>query len=144
MDRPIIWHFLSIARFLFRARTLVFLAQQHKKTFFSYRNFWNKEFHFLKGKKLAILKKMAFQGQCTTFFIIWKNKKTCFALARLVLAFGLFSGFFWPSEGLRPSSGQKNPSNSPQAKTTWLQQKKFFVLPHDSYVGAFLLKIYHF
>ena len=31
-----------------------------QKTFFSYRNFWNKEFHFLKGKKLAILKKMAF------------------------------------------------------------------------------------
>ena len=115
-----------------------------QKTFFSYRNFWSKEFHFLKGKKLAILKKMAFQGQCTTFFIIWKNKKSCFALARLVLAFGLFSGFFWPSEGLRPSSGQKNPSNSPQAKTTWLQQKKIFVLPHDSYVVAFLLKIYHF
>ena len=31
-----------------------------------------------------------------------------------------------------------------QAKTTWLQQKKFFFLPHDSYVGEFLLKIYHF
>ena len=129
--------------FILRAHSC-FPCLAAQKTFFSYRNFWNKEFHFLKGKKLAILKKLYFRVNALTFFIIWKNKKTCFALARLVLDFGLFSGFFWPSEGLRPSSGQKNPSNSPQAKTTWLQQKKFFVLPHDSYVGAFLLKIYHF
>jgi len=52
--------FLSIARFLFRARSLFFPCLAAQKTFFSYRNFCNKEFHFLKGKKLAILKKMAF------------------------------------------------------------------------------------
>ena len=117
--------FLTIARFLFRAHSC-FPCLAAQKTFFSYRNFWNKEFHFLKGKKLAILKKWHFRVNARHFSSFGRTKKTCFALARLVLAFGLFSGFFWPSEGLRPSSGQKNPSNSPQAKTTWLQQKKFF------------------
>ena len=85
-------------------------------------------------------RKMSFMGQCTTFLIIWNDKKTVFALARLVLAFGPFLGFFWPSEGLRPSSGQKNPKNGPQAKTTWLQQKKFIVLPHDNIVVHFSMK----
>ena len=92
-----------------------------QKTFFSYRNFGHQEFHFLKGKKLAVVKKMVFQGQCTTFLIIWKNKKYCFALARLVLAFGL-------EEGRRPSEGQKNPSNSPNAKTSLAKAKQFFLL----------------
>ena len=50
-------------------------------------------------------RKMSFMGQCTTFLIIWNDKKTVFALARLVLAFGPFLGFFWPSEG------QNNPKN---------------------------------
>ena len=68
---------------------------------------------------------MVINVQCTSFITIWNDKKMLFALARLVLAFGLFLGFFWPSEGLRPSSGQKNPKNSPQVKTTRLQQKNF-------------------
>ena len=53
-------NFLTIARFFFRARALVFLAEQDKKNFFSYRNFGYKEFYFLKGKKLAMVKKMVF------------------------------------------------------------------------------------
>ena len=72
------------------------------------------------------------------------NKNTCFALARLVLAFRLFEGFSWPSEGLRPSSGQKIPQTALRPKQPGCSKKRFFVLPHDSYVGAFLLKTYHF
>ena len=53
-------YFLTIARFFFRARALVFLAEQDKKNFFSCRNFGYKEFYFLKGKKLAMVKKMVF------------------------------------------------------------------------------------
>ena len=56
----ILYTFLTIARFFFRARALVFLAEQDEKTFFSYRDFGYKEFYFLKGKKLALVKKMAF------------------------------------------------------------------------------------
>ena len=82
---------------------------------------------------------MVINVQCTSFITIWNDKKMLFALARLVLAFGLFLGFFWPSEGLRPSSGQKIPKNSPQVKTTRLQQKKFFVLPHVDIVVHFTL-----
>merc|ERR1711951_345756 len=70
------------------------------------------------------------------------EKKPFFSLARLVLAFGLFSGFFWPSEGLRPSSGQKIPKTALRPKQPGCSKTKFFVLPHDTYVGAFLLKIY--
>merc|ERR1712155_21258 len=77
------------------------------------------------------------------FHPLEEQKKSCFALARLVLAFGLFSGFFWPSEGLRPSSGQKIPQTALRPKQPGCSKKSFFVLPHDSYVGAFLLKIYH-
>ena len=82
---------------------------------------------------------MVINVQCTSFITIWNDKKMLFALARLVLAFGLFLGFFWPSEGLRPSSGQKIPKNSPQVKTTRLQQKKIFVLPHVDIVVHFTL-----
>ena len=33
-------------------------------------------------------------------------------------------GIFWPSEGLRPPSGQKNPKNGPQAKKPGCSTKK--------------------
>ena len=56
-----------------------------------------------------------------------EEQKNFFCFSQVVLAFGLFEGFFWPLEGLRPSSGLKNPQNSPQAKTSWLQQKKVFL-----------------
>ena len=128
---------------LFIPRALSFfpcLAAQ--KTFFSYRNFWNKEFHFLKGKKLAILKKNGILGSMHDIFHHLEEQKNLFCFSQacfgLRAVFGIFLAFRRPSAFFRP----KNPSNSPQAKTTWLQQKKFFFLPHDSYVVAFLLKIY--
>ena len=117
--------FMPIAVFFVVARILVFFVNTDKKNYQSYRNFCHWEIYFLRGKTLALGRKMSFMGQCKTFLIIWNDKKTVFALARLVLAFGLFLGFVWPSEGHRPSSGQNNPKNGPQAKTTWLQQKKY-------------------
>ena len=68
------------------------------------------------------------------------KKKLCFG--KVIVAFGLFLGFFWPSEGLRPSSGQKNPKNGPQAKMTLPQHKFFFVLPHDDIVVHFSMTHY--
>ena len=81
-------------------------------------------------------------GQCTTFLIIWNDKKKVLCFGKVILAFGPFLVFFWPSEGLRPSSGQKNPKNGPQAKMTLPQHKFFFVLPHDDIVVHFSMKHY--
>ena len=57
-----------------------------------------------------------------------EQKKLFFAAARLFLSRGLFEGFFWPEEGRRPSAGQKNPSNSPKAKTSLAKAKQVFLL----------------
>ena len=51
--------------------------------------------------------------------ILFCFSQACFGLRAV---FGIFLAFRRPSAFFRP----KNPSNSPQAKTTWLQQKKFF------------------
>ena len=57
-----------------------------------------------------------------------KEKKPFFAAARLLLALGLLEGFVWPEEFQRPSEGQKNPSNSPKAKTSLAKAKQVFLL----------------
>ena len=115
-----------------------------QKTFFSYRNFWNKEFHFLKGKKLAILKKMAFQGRCTTFFIIWKKKNLVLLQPGLFWPSGCFRDFFGLQKAFGLLQAKKIPQTALRPKQPGCSKKSFFVLPHDSYVGAFLLKIYQF
>ena len=67
-------HFLTIARFFFRARALVFLAEQDKKPFFSYRKFRLKESYFLKGKKLAMVKKWHFRVNIRHFSSFGRTK----------------------------------------------------------------------
>ena len=76
---------------------------------------------------------MPFNVQCKTFIIIRNDKKIVLCFSQDFLAFSPFLGFFWPSEGLRPPSGQK----------TWLQHKFFFVLPHVDIVLHFNVEIYH-
>jgi len=69
-----------------------------------------------------------------TFFIIWKNNKTCFALGRLVLAFGLCSGFF----GLQKAFGllqAKKSLKQPSGQNNLAAAKKgvfFFLMTHMS------------
>ena len=73
-----------------------------------------------------------------------EEQKNFFCWSQVVLAWGLFEGFFWPEEGRRPSEGQKNPSNSPKAKTSLAKAKQvFFVIPKDEKCRALTLK-YHF
>ena len=57
-----------------------------------------------------------------------EEQKNFFCCSQVVLARGLFEGFFWPEEGRRPSEGQKNPSNSPKAKTSLAKAKQVFLL----------------
>ena len=115
-----------------------------QKTFFSYRNFWNKEFHFLKGKKLAILKKSGILGSMHDIFHHLEEQKNLFCFSQacfgLRAVFGIFLAFRRPSAFFRPKKSLKQPSG----QNNLAAAKKVFVLPHDSYVGAFLLKIYHF
>ena len=56
-----------------------------------------------------------------------EEQKNFFCCSQVVLARGLFEGFFWPEEGRRPSEGQKNPSNSPKAKTSLAKAKQVFL-----------------
>ena len=99
---------------LFIPRALSFfpcLAAQ--KTFFSYRNFWNKEFHFLKGKKLAILKKWHFRVNAWHFSSFGRTKNLfCFSQACFGLraVFGIFWAFRRPSAFFRPKKSLKQPS----------------------------------
>ena len=73
-----------------------------------------------------------------------KNKKL-FCCSQIVLVRGLFEGFFWPEEGRRPSEGQKNPENSPKAKTSLAKAKQvFFVLLKDEKCRALTLKCHFF
>ena len=86
---------------------------------------------------------MPFNIQCKTFITIRNDKKIVLCFSQDFLAFGPFLGFFWPSEGLRPPSGQKNPKNGPQAKKPGCSTKVFFVLPHVDIVLHFNIEIYH-
>ena len=56
-----------------------------------------------------------------------EEQKNFFCCSQVVLAWGLFEGFFWPEEGRRPSEGQKNPENSPKAKTSLAKAKQVFL-----------------
>jgi len=85
------------------------------------------QFHFLKGKKIAMVKIWHFRVKARHFFSHLEVPKTYYALASLVWAFWLFWGFLFL---------KKNPPNSPQSKRTWLQQNKIG-LRHDP-------EIYHF
>ena len=97
-----------------------------QKTFFSYRNFWNKEFHFLKGKKLAILKKWHFRVNARHFSSFGRTKKTFFAAARLFWPEGCLRDFF----GLKKAEGllkaKKIPKTARRPKQAWLKQNKIF------------------
>ena len=55
-----------------------------------------------------------------------EEQKKLFCCSQVVLAWGLFEGFFWPEEGRRPSEGQKNPSRARRLKQAWLKQNNFF------------------
>ena len=55
----------------------------------------------------------------------WGSTKECFCSSQVVLAWGLFEGFF----GLKKASkGQKTPKNSSKAKTNLAKAKQVFVL----------------
>ena len=86
------------------ARILVFFVNTDKKNYQSYRNFCHWEIYFLRGKTLALGRKMSFMGQCKTFLIIWNDKKTFFAAARLFWPEGRFWDFF----GLKKAEGLMN------------------------------------
>ena len=60
-----------------------------------------------------------------------EEKKPFFCCSQVALAFELFEVFLC-KKSLKQPSGQNNLAS----------QKTVFFLPHDSYVGAFLLKIY--
>ena len=79
-------------------------------------NFCTRKLTFSSRKLVLFVKKMPFNVQCKTFITIRNDKKIVLCFSQDFLAFGPFLGFFWPSEGLRPPSGQKNPKNGPQAK----------------------------
>ena len=130
---------------LFIPRALSFfpcLAAQ--KTFFSYRNFWNKEFHFLKGKKLAILKKWHFRVNARHFSSFGRTKKLVLLQPGLFWPSGCFRDFFGLQKAFGLLQAKKIPQTALRPKQPGCNKKSFFVLPHDSYVGAFLLKIYQF
>ena len=55
-----------------------------------------------------------------------EEQKNLFCFSQACFGLRAVFGIFWPSEGLRPSSGQKNPSNSPKAKTSLAKAKKVF------------------
>ena len=103
-----------------------------------------RKLNFSSRKLLLLVKKMPFNVQCTTFITIRNDKKIVFCFGQDFLAFGPFLGFFWPSEGLRPPSGQKNPKNGPQAKKPGCSTKIFFVLPHVDIVLHFNVEIYQY
>ena len=50
-----------------------------------------------------------------------EQNKYIFCWSQVILAGGLFEGFFWPEEG------QKNPENSPKAKTSLAKAKQVFL-----------------
>ena len=106
-----------------------------QKTFFSYRNFWNKEFHFLKGKKLAILKKNGILGSMHDIFHHLEEQKNLFCFSQacfgLRAVFGIFLAFRRPSAFFRPKKSLKQPSgqnNLAAAKKVFL----FFLMTHMS------------
>ena len=72
------------------------------------------------------IRSVMFLGEMHDKKVMRKNKKTFFLL-QPALAFGPFWGFFWPEEGRRPSEGQKNPENSPKAKTSLAKAKQVFL-----------------
>jgi len=85
-----------------------------------------------------MVKRFHFRVNAQHFSSFERKKKNCFALVRLVLAFGLFSGFFWIKD-------KKNPSNSPQAKQPG-RSKKFFLMTHMSvhFSVRYILYLYVF
>ena len=105
-------------------------------------NFCTRKLTFSSRKLVLFVKKMPFNVQCKTFITIRNDKKIVLCFSQDFLAFGPFLGFFWPSEGLRPPSGQKNPKNGPQAKKPGCSTI-FFVLPHVDIVLHFNVEIYH-
>ena len=112
---PIQKYFSAHSSVFRRCAHSCFLCKHRQKNYQSYRNFCNWEIYFLRGKTLALGRKMLFMGQCTTFLIIWNDKKKFCALARsfwpsarfwdffgLQKAFGLLQAKKIPKTGLRP------------------------------------------
>ena len=135
--------FLLIGWVFIRARSFLFLANPNKNSFHPMGNFCTRKLTFSSRKFTLFVKKMPFNVQCKTFITIRNDKKIVLCFGQDFLAFGPFLGFFWPSEGLRPPSGQKNPKNGPQAKKPGCSTI-FFVLPHVDIVLHFNVEIYHF
>ena len=125
----------------FHPSAIFFIPSKSKQKFLSsYGKFLHWETYFFKQKTRPIRKKMPFNVQCKTFITIRNDKKIVLCFSQDFLAFGPFLGFFWPSEGLRPPSGQKNPKNGPRAKKPGCSTI-FFVLPHVDIVLHFNVEI---
>ena len=130
--------FLSITRFLFRARILFFLAWQQKKFFSPIGIFGTRNFTFWRGKSLLYLKKWHFRVNARHFSSFGSTKNLfCFSQAcfGLQAVWGIFLAFRRPSAFFRPKNSQKQPSgqNNPAAA------KKIFFLPHIDIVVHFTL-----
>ena len=126
--------------FLIACCFFFFLANPNKNSFHPMGNFCTRKLTFSSRKLVLFVKKChsTFNARHLSPFGMTKKNVLCFS--QDFLAFGPFLGFFWPSEGLRPPSGQKNPKNSPQAKKPGCSTKKKFVLPHVDIVLHFTLK----
>ena len=79
-------------------------------------------------KKQSIPRYGIFLGEMHRHMIHEEEPKNpFFAAARLFRPEGCWRDFFWPEEGRRPSEGQKNPENSPKAKTSLAKAKQVFL-----------------
>ena len=67
-----------------------------------------------------------FLGEMQTYDSCGRTKKLFLLLPG---CFGLraVGGIFWPGNGGRPSEGQRNPENSPKAKTSLAKAKQDFL-----------------
>ena len=68
------------------------------------------------------------------------KKVVCFG--NVILAFGPCLGFFWPSEGLHPSEGQKIPKTGRRSKWPCQSTKLFFVIPNDEKCRALTYELH--
>ena len=67
---------------------------------------------------------MVINVQCTSFITIWNDKKMLFALARLVLAFGLFWDFFGLQKAFGLFQAKKFPKTALRSKQPGCSKKK--------------------
>ena len=81
-------------------------------------------------------------GQCTTFLIIWNDKKKFCALARSFWPSARFWDFFGLQKAFGLLQAKKIPKTGLRPKWPCRSTKFFFVLPHDDIVVHFSMKHY--